>query len=105
MKIEIPKGETIEINTIVLDLNGTLAVKGVVSEKTKKLIRKKNYFRPGPFEPYLSMEKMTNVEAREYGKRVLTNYVIYLNKLGKPTRLLPFMQTLTDPARTDRFRK
>ncbi len=40
MKIEIPKGETIEINTIVLDLNGTLAVKGVVSEQTKQLIHK-----------------------------------------------------------------
>ncbi len=72
---------------------------------TKKLIRKKNYFRRGAFEPYLSMEKMTNVEAREYGKRVLTNYVIYLNKLGKPTRLLPYMKTLTNPAKTDRFRK
>ena len=71
---------------------------------TRKLIRKKNYFRKGPFEPYLSMEKMTNVEAREYGKRVLTNYVIYLNKLGKPTRMLPFMETLTDPSKTDKFR-
>jgi soluble lytic murein transglycosylase len=72
---------------------------------TKRLIRKKGNFRPGPFEPYLSMEKMTNVEAREYGKRVLTNYVIYMNKLGKPTRLLPFIKTLTDPYQTDRFRK
>jgi len=71
---------------------------------TRKLIRKKNYFRKGAFEPYLSMEKMTNVEAREYGKKVLTNYVIYLNKLGKPTRLLPFMKTLTDPSKTDKFR-
>jgi len=40
MKIQIPKGETIEINTIVLDLNGTLAVKGIVSDKTKELILK-----------------------------------------------------------------
>jgi len=71
---------------------------------TKRLIRQKNYFRKGPFEPYLSMEKMTNVEAREYGKRVLTNYVIYLNKLGKPTRLLPMINTLTTPSKTDRFR-
>ncbi len=71
---------------------------------TRKLIRKKNYFRKGAFEPYLSMEKMSNVEAREYGKRVLTNYVVYLNKLGKPTRLLPYMQTLTTPSKTDRFR-
>jgi len=72
---------------------------------TKKLIRQKNYFRKGNFEPYLSMEKMTNIEAREYGKRVLTNYVIYLNKLGKPTRLFPYIQTLTSPSQTDRFRQ
>lgn len=71
---------------------------------TKKLLRNPHYFRNGPFEPYLSMEKMGNVQAREYGKRVLTNYVIYMNKLGKSTRLLPFIKSLTDPARTDRFR-
>lgn len=71
---------------------------------TKRLIKTPEYFRTGAFEPYLSMEKMTNVESREYGKRVLTNYVIYLNKLGKSTRLLPFINTLTNPAQTDRFR-
>jgi len=71
---------------------------------TKKLIKNRNYFRNGPFEPYLSMEKMTNVEAREYGKRVLTNYVIYMNKLGKSTRLLPYIKILTDPSKTDKFR-
>lgn len=71
---------------------------------TKRLIRQKNYFRKGAFEPYLSMEKMTNAQAREYGKRVLTNYVVYLNKLGKPTRLLPYINMLTDPSKTDRFR-
>jgi len=72
---------------------------------TKRLIRQKNYFRKGAFEPYLSMEKMTNAQAREYGKRVLTNYVVYLNKLGKPTRLLPYIQMLTDPSKTDHFRQ
>ncbi len=72
---------------------------------TRKLLRKKGYFRSGLFEPYLSMEKMTNIEAREYGKKVLTNYVIYLNKLGKPTRLLPYIKALTSPASTDRFRR
>ena len=71
---------------------------------TKRLIKNKKYFRKGPFEPYLSMEKIPNVEAREYGKRVLTNYVIYMNKLGKPTRLLPYIEILTDPSKTDRFR-
>jgi len=71
---------------------------------TKRLIRNPHYFRNGPFEPYLSMEKMTNVQAREYGKRVLTNYVIYMNKLGKSTRLLPYIKILTTPSKTDRFR-
>jgi len=71
---------------------------------TKKLIKNPHYFRNGPFEPYLSMEKISNIEAREYGKKVLTNYVIYRNKLGKSTRLLPYIKTLTDPSKTDRFR-
>jgi len=71
---------------------------------TKKLIKNRHYFRTGPFEPYLSMEKMTNVQAREYGKRVLTNYVIYMNKLGKSTRLLPYIKQLTNPSKTDKFR-
>ena len=72
---------------------------------TKRLIEQSSYFREGSFEPYLSMEKMSNVEAREYGKRVLTNYVVYLNKLGKPARLLPYIKTLTNPVNTDKFRK
>ncbi|MEA1954832.1 MAG: transglycosylase SLT domain-containing protein [Campylobacterota bacterium] len=71
---------------------------------TKRLIVKPEYFRKGTFEPYLSMEKMTNIEAREYGKRVLTNYVVYLNRLGNPTRLLPFINQLTTPSKTDKFR-
>lgn len=71
---------------------------------TKKLITNRENFRPGRYEPYMSMESMTNVETREYGKRVLTNYVIYLNRLGLPTRLLPLIKEVTDPDKTDRFR-
>ena len=33
-----PHGEVLEINTIVLDLNGTLSVNGVVADSTKELI-------------------------------------------------------------------
>lgn len=40
MKIEIPKADSIEINTIVLDLNGTLSVNGIVASTTKELIKK-----------------------------------------------------------------
>jgi len=34
-----PHGEILEINTIVLDLNGTLSVRGKIEESTKELIR------------------------------------------------------------------
>lgn len=72
---------------------------------TKRHIIKKRNFRRGLYEPYMSMETMENEEAREYGKKVLANYVIYLNKLGVVTRLFPLLKTLTTPSKTDKFRK
>ena len=53
----------------------------------------------------MSLEMMENIQAREYGKKVLANYVIYMNKLGIPTRILPLMMSLTTPEKTDTFRK
>ena len=72
---------------------------------TRRHITKKTSFRRGPYEPYMSMEKMKNHEAREYGKKVLANYVIYLNKLGVTTRIFPLLETLATPSKTDKFRK
>jgi len=72
---------------------------------TKRLLTRKRYFKPGPYEPFMSLETVPNAEAREYGKKVLTNYVIYLNLLGKPTRLKSFVDVLTDPQMTDKFRR
>ena len=72
---------------------------------TKRYIKNHRNFRRGPYEPYMSMEKMENYEAREYGKKVLANYVIYLNKLGIATRIFPLLKTLATPSKTDRFRK
>lgn len=72
---------------------------------TRRHITKKSNFRRGPYEPYMSMEKMENHEAREYGKKVLANYVIYLNKLGVATRIFPLLKTLATPSETDKFRK
>jgi len=71
---------------------------------TKRLIKRADYFRKGPYEPYLSLEKIKNVQAREYGKSVLVNYVIYLNKLGTQTRITPYIRDLTTPSETDSFR-
>jgi soluble lytic murein transglycosylase len=72
---------------------------------TKRYLRNPKHFRNGPYEPYMSMEMMQNAEAREYGKKVLSNYVIYLNKLGVKTRLTPLIQILNTPSKTDRFRR
>jgi len=71
---------------------------------TRRLIQQAHYFRKGAYEPYLSIEKIKNAEAREYGKKVLVNYVIYLNKLGIPTRITPYIDDLTKPSETDNFR-
>ncbi len=72
---------------------------------TRRHITNKNNFRRGPYEPYMSMEKMENEEAKEYGKKVLANYVIYLNKLGVTTRIFPLLKVLASPSETDSFRK
>jgi len=72
---------------------------------TRKTIRKKNLFKEGKYEPYLSMELIDYEESKEYGKKVLTNYIIYLNLLGIQTRVSSFLNTLAYPSQTDRFRK
>jgi len=72
---------------------------------TRRHIKGHKHFRKGSYEPYMSMESMKNEEAREYGKKVLANYVIYMNKLGVTTRIFPLLKTLASPEKTDTFRK
>ncbi|SFV52337.1 Soluble lytic murein transglycosylase precursor [hydrothermal vent metagenome] len=72
---------------------------------TRRHIKNPKHFRRGAYEPYMSMETMRNFQAREYGKKVLANYVIYMNKLGVKTRLFPLLKILATPKETDRFRK
>ena len=64
----------------------------------------KGTFTKGSFEPYLSMELMSNTESREYGKKVLTNYVVYKKILGEEVKIIPLLKMLTEPIHTDRFR-
>ena len=71
---------------------------------TKRTIKSSHLFKSGKYEPYLSMELIDYEESREYGKKVLTNYVIYLNILGVKTRLAPFLKILDKPLETDKFR-
>jgi soluble lytic murein transglycosylase len=73
---------------------------------TRRMIRKKYLFNgKGSYEPYLSLELVDNDQARHYGKHVLTNYVIYMNKLGTPLRMTDLLSFLHLPHKTDNFRK
>jgi soluble lytic murein transglycosylase len=62
-------------------------------------------FSQGEYEPYLSMELMENTQSREYGKKVLANYVMYKKILGDDISIINLFDKLTDPKETDRFRK
>lgn len=61
-------------------------------------------FKKGPYEPYLSMETMINEESREYGKKVLANYVVYRELLGESVSIKSLFENLLKPQMTDRFR-
>jgi len=71
---------------------------------TKTRLRKPYLFKKGAYEPYLSMELIDYEESKEYGKKVLSNYVIYMNLLGIKQELTPLLEQLLDPLATDRFR-
>ena len=64
----------------------------------------KGNFNSGKYEPFLSMELMSNTESREYGKKVLANYVMYKKVMGDEVSIVHLFDTLTQPKKTDRFR-
>jgi soluble lytic murein transglycosylase len=61
-------------------------------------------FLPGVYEPYLSMELMGNDENREYGKKVLANYVIYKKILGEEVKITSLFDNLVQASQSDYFR-
>lgn len=71
---------------------------------TKRLLMDGERFLPGEYEPYLSMELMANDENREYGKRVLANYVIYKKILGEEVKITSLFDNLIQPNQSDYFR-
>ena len=73
---------------------------------TKRMLKKRELFvKHNRFEPWLSIELIDNPQAREYGKRVLANYVIYMRLLSRGTTMLEMLKDLHIPSKTDRFRK
>ncbi len=71
---------------------------------TKRYITKENCFTNAKYEPFMSMEMMANSESREYGKKVLSNYVIYKKILGEEVSIVALFDKLLQPAQCDRFR-
>ncbi|MDP3465719.1 MAG: transglycosylase SLT domain-containing protein [Sulfuricurvum sp.] len=61
-------------------------------------------FLPGVYEPFLSMELMGNDENREYGKKVLANYVMYKKILGEEVKITSLFDNLVQPSQSDYFR-
>ena len=47
-----------------------------------------------PYEPFLSMESLSYPETREYGKKVLANYIVYSDLFKNPTSLTRLLRTL-----------
>ena len=72
---------------------------------TRHILKQSHLFKEGKYEPFLSMELIENAETREYGKRVLANYVIYLNLLGIKTEVSELLNSVKYPSQSDRFRK
>ena len=71
---------------------------------TKKLITRDDMFKEGKFEPFLSIELVPVAETRNYGKKVLANYVIYMALTGSSIKISQLFENLTKPALTDKFR-
>ena len=70
---------------------------------TRKLLQS-GTFLEGPYEPFRSMELVSYEESRDYGKKVLANYVVYRHLLGEETSISNLFETLLIPSVTDRFR-
>ena len=71
---------------------------------TRRLLTEGGRFLPGEYEPFLSMELMGNDENREYGKRVLANYIIYKKILGEEVKITSLFDNLIQPSQSDYFR-
>jgi soluble lytic murein transglycosylase len=58
---------------------------------------KDGHFKDGEYEPFLSIEMMSNSQSREYGKKVLANYVMYKKIMGEKVSIIQLFDTLTQP--------
>lgn len=72
---------------------------------TKRLLKRDDMFRGGEFEPFLSMELVPYAETRNYGKKVLSNYVVYSSLMGSNIKISQLLQILNEPRGGYHFEK
>lgn len=56
--------------------------------------KKQDRFKKGKYEPFMSMEMMSNSQSREYGKKVLANYYMYKKIYNEPFSMIWFLRNL-----------
>ncbi|ARJ56623.1 lytic transglycosylase domain-containing protein [Campylobacter cuniculorum] len=59
---------------------------------TNKMLAREDMFKPGKFEPFLSMELVPYQESRIYGKKVLANYIVYRHLLNDNIKISSIFQ-------------
>ncbi|MDX1807936.1 MAG: lytic transglycosylase domain-containing protein [Sulfurospirillaceae bacterium] len=69
----------------------------------RRLLKTGDFFTKSEYEPYLSMELIPYSESRRYGKKVLANYIIYSQLLGRSVSFKSLSQNLMTPKRRDEF--
>ena len=73
---------------------------------TKRMLERGDLFNEGKYEPFLSMELVTFAESRDYGKKVLANYIIY-RQILEPTAKISVkdeLEKLLKPSLSDKIR-
>lgn len=72
---------------------------------TRRTLQRNDLFKDGTYEPFLSMELVPYAESRTYGKKVLSNYIIYSQLLHSNTSILKLFEILKQPHLNHEFQK
>ncbi len=72
---------------------------------TRKTLKNGKFNNNKGYAIFLDIETIAYYESKEYGKKVIANYVIYRQLLDSPVSLHSLLEDLTEPTRSDRVRK
>lgn len=64
---------------------------------TRNMLQKSHLFQKGKYEPFLSMELVPYEESKEYGKKVLVNYIVFSQMYGLNFNLEYLLENLQEP--------